>query len=102
MLVTDADLTMVAEYIQVNKIEDTGDVVEEPVELIKTWIVDNKTVFTQNNNSYSRIPAKAYIIDKKYKDIIKVGHKLDGVFIQKINLVNDFDGSLDHLEVFTY
>ena len=102
MLVTELDLTMKAEYIQVEKVDDTGDIIEKPAVMINTWIIENKTLYVQNNGSYSRIPSRGYIIDKEYKDKIKTGDKLDGVFIQKINEINDFDGTLDHLEVFTY
>ena len=100
MLIDKNDLTMTAIWTPVEKIADTGDLVEKTPQTIKTWVMDNKQVFIQNKEGYSKVPAKAYILLKDSH--IKQGDKLDGVFVQKINTVNDFDGSVDHLEAYTY
>lgn len=100
MLIDKNDLTMKAIWTPVEKIADTGDFIEKEPQTIKTWVMDNKMTYTQGSEGYSRVPAKAYILPKDSK--VKQGDKLDGVFVQKINTVNDFDGSVDHLEAYTY
>lgn len=100
MLISENDLTMKADWIQVEKVAETGDLVESPVAVVSTWIMDNKVLYTQNENGYSKVNAKGYILSKN--TVVKIGDKLDGVFVQKINVINDLDGSVDHVEAFTY
>ena len=100
MLIDKNDLTMTALWTPVEKISETGDLVEKPTQEIKTWVMDNKYVFIQNSDGFSKVPARAYILLKNSP--VKQGDKLDGVFVQKINIINDFKGSVDHLEAYTY
>ena len=100
MLITENDLTMKAIWTPVEKVADTGDLIEKPEQVIKTWIMDNKYVFVQSEAGYSKIPAKAYILMKD--TLVKDGDKLDGVFVRKLNIINDFDGLVDHVEAYTY
>ena len=100
MLVSKSDLKMTALWTPVEKISETGDLVEKPTQEIKTWVMDNKYVFVQSLEGYSKVPARAYILLKNSG--VKVGDKLDGIFVQKINIVNDLDGSVDHLEAYAY
>lgn len=100
MLITKNDLTMKALWTPIEKVADTGDLIEKPEQIINTWIMDNKYVFSQSESGYSRIPAKAYILERD--SLVKEGDKLDGVFVRKVTKINDFDGSVDHLEVYTY
>lgn len=99
-MINENDLTMEAVWTPVDKVDDTGDIIEHPDQIIKTWIIDNKRVFIQSDGGYSNIPAKAYILNKNSS--VKQGDKLDGVFVQKIITINDFDGSVDHIEAYTY
>lgn len=100
MLITENDLTMTAIWTPVEKIDETGDIVEHPEQVVKTWMMDNKFVFVQRADGYSKVPAKAYILAKTSS--VKQGDKLDGIFVQKVHIVNDFDGSIDHIEAYTY
>ena len=101
MLVSSNDLSMKALWTPITKIEDTGDVVEGEASIINTLIIENKMVYIQNEQSFNKIPACAYILDKK--SYVKVGDMLDGVFVKKIEKVTDFsDGSTIYLEAYTY
>lgn len=100
VLVSENDLTMKAEWIQVEKVAETGDLIEKEPVSINTWVLDNKVLYTQGESGYNKVSAKGYILSKNTQ--VKVGDKLDGVFVQKLNMVNDFDGSIDHYEAFTY
>lgn len=100
MLISPLDLTMTTSWVEVETVAETGDLVEKAPVKLKTWIMENKILYIQNSTGYSAIPAKGYILAKDTK--VKRGDKLDGVFVQKINIINDFDGSVDHVEAYTY
>ena len=100
MLISENDLTMKTKWIRIEKVAETGDLIEEEPVYLNTWIMDNKVLFTQNENGYNKVNAKGYILSKN--TTVKIGDKLDGVFVQKVNEINDFDGSIDHIEAFTY
>ena len=100
MIISDLDLTMKAEWIQVEKVAETGDLIEKETVSINAWVLDNKVLYTQGESGYNKVSAKGYILSKNTQ--VKVGDKLDGVFVQKFHAINDFDGSIDHYEAFTY
>lgn len=71
-----------------------------PKQELKCLTIGNKMVFKQDSNGYSKVPAKLYILDKTSE--VKAGDMIDGVFVRKVDEVNDFDGTIDHLEVYTF
>lgn len=98
-LVNSLDMTMKCHWISIEEVQKARGPEKKEVDKgdIPCWINKNSYVYEQSNNSYIKVPAQQFILNKD--SLVKVGDKLNGMIVSEVNEINDFDGTIDHFEV---